>query len=336
MSTLAHRQLAVSNEQANPAPGWLEFADSLLRKGLITGDLLGKTTAAGDAADGRTRLRELWELTDLSASDFADEVASFYKLPRLSLPPKYIETKLARGVPVLAGEPIPIPVQLLHAALLELCGALASGGAGEAAEHIQSALESGGMEAGSLLAASLARDQIAIRTGAVHRGLAPDLVWLVAELAVSPFAHALQRALFANAAANAVTSLGTALTSWNRGYCPACGSWPALAEVVGGRRVLRCSFCAVAWELATYACIYCEEDADPFVTAAADEERRDRRIELCSRCTGYLKTVDVPALSPFPLLAIADLETMDLDLTAMERGHTRPPLPGVATRTPRR
>jgi len=258
------------------------------------------------------------------------------RLPRLSLPPKYIETKLARGVPVLAGEPIPLPVQLLHAALLELCGALASGGAGEAAEHIQSALESGGMEAGSLLAASLARDQIAIRTGAVHRGLAPDLVWLVAELAVSPFAHALQRALFANAAANAVTSLGAALTSWNRGYCPACGSWPALAEVVGGRRVLRCSFCAVAWELATYACIYCEEDADPFVTAAADEERRDRRIELCSRCAGYLKTVDVPALSPFPLLAIADLETMDLDLTAMERGHTRPPLPGVATRTPRR
>jgi formate dehydrogenase maturation protein FdhE len=258
------------------------------------------------------------------------------RLPRLSLPPKYIETKLARGVPVLAGEPIPLPVQLLHASLLELCGALASGGAGEAAEHIQSAIQSGGMEAGSLLAASLARDQIAIRTSAVHRGLAPDLVWLVAELAVSPFAHALQCALFASAAENAVTSLGAALTSWNRGYCPACGSGPALAEVVGGRRVLRCSFCAVAWELATYACIYCEEDADPFVTAAADEERKDRRIELCSHCAGYLKTVDVPTLSPFPLLAIADLETMDLDLIAMERGHTRPPLPGVATRTPRR
>jgi FdhE protein len=257
------------------------------------------------------------------------------RLPRLSLPPKYIGTKLARGVPVLAGEPIPLPVPLLHASLLQLCGALASGGAGEAAEHIQSAIESGGMDAGSLLAASLARDQNAIRTGAVHRGLAPDLVWLVAELAVSPFAHALQRALLGGAAENAVTSLGAALTSWNRGYCPACGSWPALAEVVGGRRVLRCSFCAAGWELATYACVYCEEDADRFVTAAPDEERKDRRIELCSGCAGYLKTVDVPTLSPFPLLAIADLETMDLDLVAMERGYTRPPLPGVVTRTPR-
>jgi len=256
------------------------------------------------------------------------------RLPRLSLPPKYIGTKLARGVPVFSGEPIPLPVQLLHASLLQLCEALAAGGAGEAAEHIQTAIESGGMEAGSLLAASLARDQTAIRTGAVHRGLAPDLVWLVAELAVSPFAHALQRALFAGAAESAVTSLGAALTGWNRGYCPACGSWPALAEVVGGRRVLRCSFCAVGWELATYACVYCAEDAGPFVTAAADEERKDRRIELCSGCAGYLKAVDVPALSPFPLLAIADLETMDLDLVAMERGYSRPPLPGVVTRKP--
>src|SRR5204863_10006604 len=151
-------------------------------------------------------------------------------------------------------EPVPLPVAVLTRFLLRFCRALAEGGAGDTATRIEAAVDSGNIEPGSLLAASLARDQIAIRTGAVHRGLAPDLVWLVAELAVSPCAHALQRALFANPAANAVTSLGAALTSWNRGYCPACGSWPALAEVVGGRRVLRCSFCAVAWELATYAC----------------------------------------------------------------------------------
>src|SRR2546426_6044324 len=172
------------------------------------------------------------------------------RLPRLSLPPKYVAAKLSRGVPALASEPIPVPVAALTKPLVRLCRELAAGGAGEAADHVRTAIESGGLEPGSLLAASLARDQNAIRQGAAHRGLAPDLVWLVAELAVSPFAHALQRALFANAAANAVTSLGAALTSWNRGYCPACGSWPALAEVVGGRRVLRCSFCAVAWELA--------------------------------------------------------------------------------------
>jgi FdhE protein len=96
--------------------------------------------------------------------------------------------------------------------------------------------------------------------------------------------------------------------------------------VVGGHRILRCSFCATAWELDTYGCVYCKESADAFVTAAPDEERKDRRVELCSACSGYLKTVDVPGLSPFPLLAIADLGTIDLDAAAMERGYARPPL----------
>jgi FdhE protein len=242
------------------------------------------------------------------------------RLPRLSLPPKYVAAKLARGVPALSAEPIPVPVAALTPALLRLCDELGAGGAGDAAVHIHDAIAGGHIESASLLTASLTRDQHAIRTGAVHRGLAPDLVWLVAELAVGPFVHALQRSLFAR------DPRADALTAWNHGYCPACGSWPALAEVVGGHRILRCSFCAAAWELRTYGCVYCEESGERFVTAAPDEDRKDRRVEVCSACGGYLKTVDVAALSPFPLLAIADLETMDLDVAAMDHGYARPPL----------
>src|SRR6476620_2865233 len=118
------------------------------------------------------------------------------RLPRLSLPARYIAAKLQRGVPALAGEPIPLPVPLLQPALLALCAALARGGAGEAAEHIRAHLNETRIDAGALLAASLKRDQTAIRTVATHQGLAPDLVWLVAELAVSPFVYVLQRSLF--------------------------------------------------------------------------------------------------------------------------------------------
>jgi general secretion pathway protein E len=91
---LAHRQLAISVEQTKPALGWLDFADYLLRKGAITGDLLAKTAPA-DGSGGQTRLRDLWELTDLSANDFADEVARFYQLPRLSLPQLLATSSLA-------------------------------------------------------------------------------------------------------------------------------------------------------------------------------------------------------------------------------------------------
>jgi formate dehydrogenase maturation protein FdhE len=157
----------------------------------------------------------------------------------------------------------------------------------------------------------------------VHRGLSPDLLWLVAELAVSPFAHALQRMLFGSVSS---PELRGALDAWPHGYCPACGSWPAVGEVAGGHRTLRCSFCSCAWELKTYACIYCGESGEPFVTAAPDEDRKDRRLEVCSSCGGYLKTIDVPELSPFPLLSISDIETTDLDIAAMEHGYARPGL----------
>ena len=224
---------------------------------------------------------------------------------------------------MLSGEPIPLPVPVLTPVLQQYCEALAVGGAGDAAARIGDAIRSGQIEPASLLAASLARNQTAIRTGASHRGLAPDLVWLVAELAVSPFVHLLQRMLFSHPTDDRLLS---ALEAWNHGYCPACGSWPAVAEVVSGHRTLRCSFCSCGWELAAYACIYCGESGEKFVTAAPDDERKDRRVEVCSSCGGYLKTVDLPELSPFPLLSISDIETTDLDLAAMEHGYQRPAL----------
>jgi len=287
--------------------------------------LLSSATARWDAL--AERRPELGPAVDLQRQLLgivlkATEALEGAKLPRLSLPPKYLCAKLGRGVPFLAGEPIPVPVALLRKTLLELCEALVTGAATEAADHIREALTSGRVDAASLLTASLARDQEAVRSGAAHQGLAPDLTWLVGELACGPFAHVLKRALLASPD----EALAAAADNWSGGYCLLCGSWPAVAEVVHGRRALRCSFCALAWELKAYHCIYCGEAGVPFVTAAPDEERKDRRLELCAQCGAYLKTVDVDALSPFPLVAIADMETMDLDVAAMEHGYGRPPL----------
>jgi FdhE protein len=247
-------------------------------------------------------------------------------LPKLSLPPKYLAAKLARGTPILAGEPIPLPVGLMKPAFLAICDTLAEGGAGDIARHISALVTDGQLDTGSLLNASVTRDQQAIRTAAQHRGVSSDLLWLAAELTASPFVHALQRAMFAHQD----EKLAGASEAWNQGYCAACGSWPALAEVVGGHRILRCSFCALAWELTTYACVYCGEEGEPFVTAAPDDERKHRRVEVCGSCGSYLKTLDLPELSAFPLLAITDLDTMDLDVATMEHGYQRPPMKDFA------
>jgi hypothetical protein len=46
-----------------------------------------------------------------------------------------------------------------------------------------------------------------------------------------------------------------------------------------------------------------------------------------------LKTIDLPELSPFPLLSISDIETTDLDVAAMEHGYARPQLKDLARKS---
>jgi formate dehydrogenase maturation protein FdhE len=227
--------------------------------------------------------------------------------------------KWMHGVPAFRNEATPIPPQLKET-LPALCAALIEGGAGDAARHVGDALTRREIDADSFLRVSLARNEKAMRTSALHMGLSPDLVWLIGELGSSPFAHRLQQRLLGR------SDLADGLKSWDRGYCPCCGSWPVLIEVVNGPRALRCSFCAASWVLASQRCVYCGNAGDDFVAAAPDLSRTDRRIELCGACGSYTKVIDVAALTPFPLLAIEDLASVDLDRGAMTRGYGRPKL----------
>jgi formate dehydrogenase maturation protein FdhE len=231
----------------------------------------------------------------------------------VSLTADSVIEKWGRGVPALRNEPVPIPGGLKDT-LPELCNALADGGASDSAIHIRDAILDQRIDAGSLLSVSLARNQKAIRTSALHMGLSPDLVWLVGELGSCPLAYHLQ------------TRLSADPDIWDRGYCPSCGSWPTFIETRDTIRALRCSFCAFAWDLRSRRCIYCGNSGDDFVVAAPDVNRGDRSVELCSKCGNYTKAIEVAEATPFPLLAIEDLASMDLDQAAMTRGYRRPAL----------
>src|SRR5580693_1847947 len=73
-----------------------EFAKYLSDKSYIVADLSLKSTSAKSSSADLT-LRRLWELTDLSANDFADEVARFYGLARISLPQLIAASALTAG-----------------------------------------------------------------------------------------------------------------------------------------------------------------------------------------------------------------------------------------------
>ncbi|MGC4086112.1 MAG: formate dehydrogenase accessory protein FdhE [Vicinamibacterales bacterium] len=242
--------------------------------------------------------------------------------PRMSLPPRYVTTKLAAGIPALTGEPLQIPVDTIRPTLHGLVVALAEGGGGQATRLIRSAIEEGRVDAAALLTLAVRREQGLLRTFATKAGLGHDLLWLVCDLAAGPFANALLESVFGTAPAG--SELRTALDRWSRGYCPLCGSWPAYVENGVDVRRLRCSFCAAAWDLAPGTCLYCGTDGETFTTFVPDQSRPLRRIDACSACRGYAKVIDEPGSLPFPLLPLADLDSMDLDLLAMQRGSARP------------
>jgi general secretion pathway protein E len=62
-----------------------EFAQHLVNKYSIAGELLSRLNGP-DARGKERRLRDLWDVSELSANDFADEVALFYDLQRVTLP----------------------------------------------------------------------------------------------------------------------------------------------------------------------------------------------------------------------------------------------------------
>jgi formate dehydrogenase maturation protein FdhE len=88
----------------------------------------------------------------------------------------------------------------------------------------------------------------------------------------------------------------------------------------------------LAWEVPPATCVYCGTGGESFVTAAPVAEPHDRHVEICLACAGYLKTVETEELLPFPLVAIADMETMALDMMGFERGASRPALKEFAPR----
>jgi FdhE protein len=118
---------------------------------------------------------------------------------------------------------------------------------------------------------------------------------------------------------------------WSLGYCPVCAAWPTLAEMRGLARelFLRCGRCGGDWPYDHGACAFCgaqEHRSQSYF--AAEHERESRRAVTCDTCHGYLKTIaTLGRLGPAELL-LHDLQTVELDVSALANGYARPDGPG--------
>jgi FdhE protein len=110
---------------------------------------------------------------------------------------------------------------------------------------------------------------------------------------------------------------------WEKGYCPICGSPPALAWLeADGQRFLFCSFCWHRWPGRRTVCSSCENSDPQQLSYLYSEEEKEYRLDVCDACRKYIKTVDGRHLSRLAYPPLELIASLHLDLKAAEAGYT--------------
>ena len=169
----------------------------------------------------------------------------------------------------------------------------------------------------SLLQAALAEDDAAVAVIARDAGIAPALAAVVGALAAMPLLQACRSAWAARIPAD-----------WLDAACPVCGAWATLVEARGLERRLRhrCGRCGADWAAEPVRCAFCgTREHASLVTLVSERAAERGRVEACGVCRGYLKTVTTLSAAAPAEVALLDLDTVHLDIAAIEHDFRRPP-----------
>jgi len=116
---------------------------------------------------------------------------------------------------------------------------------------------------------------------------------------------------------------------WSRGFCPVCGSAPAVSEHRGQEttavRYLHCGLCGCRWRFRRGECPFCGNRDHQRLTLLYDEADKRCKLETCHACRRALKQVDNKDF--FGLIPwLENLGSPHLELIAAERGFTMAPV----------
>jgi FdhE protein len=119
--------------------------------------------------------------------------------------------------------------------------------------------------------------------------------------------------------------------AWEGGYCPICGSLPALAWLEGdGQRFLYCSFCWHKWPVVRVLCPFCGSRDPERLLYIYSEDETDYRLDVCNTCRKYIKTVDTRNLARGCYPPLEQIASLHLDIKASETGYE----PGLSAHPP--
>ncbi len=273
--------------------------------------------------DRLNRLHELRKQRPQFAEvfDFCSQLYRFLKAEKddfltLAVGPEESEISHREGLALLSGEDLRIDQVKAVPFLRRLVDVLKESGqqGTEELDILKGALEAGKLDVTDIFRACLDRQRSPLDEQAKQIGVSPALLEYVFGTALS---HGLLRAR--------EKGLSAKTEGWQHGYCPLCGGLPGMAELVGeeGQRMLHCSTCGTAWGFPRLQCCYCgttDGGALEYFTAEGDV---GHRVDICRKCSCYLKTVDGRELGEGHPMDIEDISTLYLDLLAQKEGFTK-------------
>lgn len=261
------------------------------------------------------------DLRDLAQTQAALLEATFRAAPpvvRFAMNDEQAEAKLGGGVPLLRGENLPLDPRWLREQFVQLCDALINGrGTQAAATTLKQAVKRGTLDPYELALDVLNNDPQRVMERAAQHDLDAGLTATLLRWTLLPVLEPIAKQLAPHHAGS----------GWKHGYCPTCGAWPLLAEQRGIEqlRMLRCGLCASEWLTERLVCPFCHSrNASDFAYLYEEGNEGTQRAVTCERCHCYYKAIATLVALSTPTLLVTDLQTLHLDLIALERAFMPP------------
>ena len=174
-----------------------------------------------------------------------------------------------------------------------------------------------------LMKAAMISDFKSIEVAATKFKIDPPILTLLLRLSLRP--------ALLNVAQTVIEGLD--LSQWTYGHCPVCGSAPKLADLSGegGKRRLHCSLCETAWSYPRLRCPFCENVNREDLSYIQAENEKGLRVDLCSHCGNYLKTIDLRELPGQVIVPLDDVATWHLDIIADNNFESKKAISSRAT-----
>jgi FdhE protein len=280
-------------------------------KEMATVDHIRKAVAAAQA--NRPAYKEILDFyEELFLAQEA--VKGQMQLEPMEISKELLSVKRQEHLPLINKTDFAVDTKGARALLRKICelAVEANKALAEAAPKIAHALDRGTLEASVLFSKTLSEDEAYFDEVARTLEVDGKVLAFMAYFSMKP-----SISLCAEQLATYLDKDGP----WEKGYCPICGSPPALSMLCDeGQRSLLCSFCGHQWQTLRIYCPFCSNRNQNTLYYFFSEEEEGYRVDVCDRCKKYIKTVDIRKMKRPIHTFVEQISTLHLDMLAQEQG----------------